>query len=730
MTTNNPFVLSPESYTRDINFLRQYCEDCAFYVHIESGFDYETCYNYVKRNIRPDGKFPLRDPKVRYLERVNFEDRELREGTLMGFLRKAITNDDLIAPNFTTYINSKQRQSILAEFIDENIKIRSKAKHEMFAARMANQVELAVFKYCEQLNAKTSNNSCSGAHVSSSTPLYNKTAHSTLTSNCRSTSGYGNANNEKMLSGNRHYHTPAIVLNNIISIASRSDLDKIKAVMDEYNLHYPTVEEAMACILHSTNQYWKSQEAEDRYRSLLSKVTPLHRAAFVYVGDLFQLAKYNPDMVRTYLRAMAAPVHNTYENPSKVMKQYRGEYSALAAQLWGNKFKGVDWKKMRSVPEKGKENDPEELATVAKHIQELNHIAGTVENIYDITQSYANFIDAFFVTKNVPASLAYFPQSIRHSALTSDTDSTIFTVQDWVEWVTGRLVVDEECNRIAATMIFFAAETITHILARMSANFGIATPRIHDVAMKNEFKFDVFVPTQVGKHYFAFISCQEGNILIEYDLEVKGVHLKSSNVPKHVMKRAVEMMEEIMATAARGDHVNLRGYLKEVADLEREVMYSILKGEPTYLRYGEIKSSESYKFDPTRSNFQHYTFWKECFEPYYGSLAIVAPPYSCYKLSVNLPNQNAIRHWISTVENPAIRNALEGWNARMQKNAMNTMWLPQQLVAAQGIPKEIVPILELRRSVLDITMVFYLILECLGYYCVNDSITNLVSDFY
>lgn len=730
MTASNPFVLAPEEYTRDINFLKHYIEDCAFYIHVESGYDYQLCYDYVKRNIRPDGKFPLRDPRIRYLERVDFADRVLKEGTLMQFLQQAVVNEDLIAPNLTTYINAHKRQSVLSEFIDENIQIRSKAKKEMFAARMANQIELAVFKFCEQLNAKTSNNSCSGAHVSNSTPLFNKTAHSTLTSNCRSTSGFGNANNEKMLSGNRHYHNPAIVLNNIISIAQRSDLDKIKAVMDEFNMHYPTTEEAMECILFSTKQYWTSKEAEARYRSLLSKMTPLMRAAFVYVGDLYHIAKHNPDVVRTFIKVLASPVHAEYDNPSKVMKQYREEYSALAAQLWGNKFKGIDWKKLKCVPDAGKENDPEEIEKVAKGKEQLNYIAGTVENIYQVIQSYRNFIEAFFVTKNVPASLAYFPQSIRHAALTSDTDSTIFTVQDWVKWMTGRLVVDEESNRIAATMIFFAAETITHILARMSANFGIETKRIHQVAMKNEFKFDVFVPTQVGKHYFAFISCQEGNILIEYDLEVKGVHLKSSNVPKHVMKRAVGMMEEIMETAARGDQINLRGYLKEVADLEREIMQSIMRGESTYLRYGEIKTSDSYKTDPTRSNYQHYTFWQECFEPTYGNGVAIAPPYGCYKVSVNLPNQNAIRHWIENVPNPAIRHALTQWNRRCMKQGMSTFWLPIQVIQSHGIPKEIVPILELRRSVLDITMVFYLILETLGYYCINDSITHLVSDFY
>src|SRR5690606_6568882 len=117
-----------------------------------------------------------------------------------------------------------------------------------------------------------------------------------------------------------------------------------------------------------------------------------------------------------------------------------------------------------------------------------SHLASTVINIHQTIIDYKSFIECFFVTENVPASLAFFPTSIRRAALTSDTDSTIFTVQDWVKWKTGKMLVDNETNAVAATMIFLAAEAVTHILARMSANFGIETKRIHQVAMKNEFK--------------------------------------------------------------------------------------------------------------------------------------------------------------------------------------------------------------------------------------------------
>lgn len=728
MTVANPFVLEPKDYRRDLDFIRHYVEDCAFYLHIAQNAPYEECYEYIKTNIRPEGRFPLHDPRIRYLERINYEDRVLKEGTLLGYLRQALDNEDIIAPTFTTYINAHKEPSLLAEFIDENIAVRNKAKHEMFAAEMAGDTVLYNFKYSEQLNAKTLNNACSGAHVSESTPLHNKTAHSTLTSNCRSTSGFGNANNEKMLSGNRHYHTPNIVLNNLISIANRTDLVKLEMAMSHYQLKYPTVEDAMECIEYSTMFYWRSTEAFDRFRKLLTSMKPIHRAAFVYIGDLFQIAKHNPAVVRNFLGSLATPVPGDYEDPKKIIKSTRSEYSVLAAQMWPEVFRGVEWSKLDAKVDQKKADDPEELARAENDRKRLSLVAATALHIDQVILDHRLFIETFFVSPNVPASLAYFPTSVRRAALTSDTDSTIFTVQDWVQWMTGRMMVDDETNRIAAVMIFFSAETITHILARMSANFGVETKRIHKIAMKNEYKFDIFVPTSVGKHYFAYISCQEGNIYIKYKMEIKGVHLKSSNVPPHVMEMAVNMMRNIMEIAASGSKINLKKMIKFVADLERSVIQSIKNGEPTFLRSAEIKTPDSYTKGPEESNYQHYTFWQECFASTYGD--VPEPPYSCYKVSVNLPNQNAIKRWIAGIENPAIRRGLEQWNSRVCKNSLNTIYLPRQVLLNGGIPKEFEPVLELRRSVLDISMVFYLILETLGFYCVNDAITTLVSDFH
>lgn len=728
MTAINPFVLEKADYKRSLPFLKNTIEDVTKFLSTMTGDSPEKCKEFISQSLRPGGIFEFKDPNIVYLERNEWGDRFEKQGTLLGYLQDSIKNEELIAPTLTTYLNPKEKKSILVDFVDENVAIRSRAKKQMFAAKMAGDKDLEIFKNSEQSNAKIANNAISGGHVSNSTPLFNKTAHSTLTSNCRSTSGYGNANNEKMLSGNRHYHHPSIVINNIISIANRTDLVKLQNVMTEYSMHYPTPEQAMECVLYSTSLYWKSKKQEAIIRELLEKITPIERAAFVYIGDLFHIAMYNDDVVRKFIGELSTPSFGDFEDPLPIIKGLREEYVPLATQLLPEIMKGVDWKKLNPKLDEKAEKPENEPARMEADRVKLSHLAATCVNIDRVILQHASFIDCFFVSENVPASLAFFPTSIRRAALTSDTDSTIFTVQDWVMWKTGRMVVDAETNAVAATMIFLAAESITHILARMSANFGIETERIHQVAMKNEFKFDVFVPTQVGKHYFAYIGCQEGNLYIEYDMEIKGVHLKSSNVPAHVMKKAEALMKEIMDLAAAGKTISIKKILDEIAAVEKDIIRSALAGEPTYFRSLRVNSANSYTLEPHRSPYQHYTMWEDCFSGKYG--AMTPPPYAVSKIAVKLPNQTAILNWINSIEDTDLRRRLTDWNARARKATIGAFLLPQTKLAEYGIPDEIVKVMDLRRLVLDITMVFYLILETLGYYCIDDKISELVSDYY
>ena len=701
--SSNAFVLDTKEYKRDIDVLRHYIHDQALYLSIETGDDYDTCLEFAKRK----SKELFVDPEVYYLERNEHSDRIKKKSTLSKYIGSSVRERELIAPTFTTYTPPHKKEALLVKYIDTNVKMRGVAKKAMFKAQVAGDMPTFRIKKIEQTNRKLANNAISGAHVDASNPLSNKTAHSTLTSNCRTTSGYGNANNEKFLSGNRHYFNPDIVRNNIISIINHTDYVQMEEAMRVFGIRAPSVEETMDCIEYSAKLYWTTKAEYTDIRRTVSKLTDMQRAAFVYTGDLYHLMKYNDPVVREFISRLSKRIDVPHPDPSSVIDNAPDDYVHLAAQICPAETKGKDLKKL--------------VGTEAYGI-----VASTVENIINTLQDYKLLIRAFWVTTNVPASVAHFPDSIRRSALTSDTDSTIFTVQDWVIWYGGKLGFSQVDCAVSASMIFLAAQAITHVLARMSANFGIEEKRLHQVAMKNEFAFPVFVPTQVAKHYYALISCQEGNLKAEYEKEIKGVHLKSSNAPRVVMTEAKKMMEYIMLQIIEKGSISIDHILKWIGDVERNIIESIAKGSYEYFRIGQIKTPDSYTREADSSDYRYYVMWQEVFAPKYGDAP--PPPYMSVKVSTELSTATMMKNWIAKMEDRELADRMTAYLERTGRKNITTFHLPEQCISSKGIPKEIMDVIGVRKIVLDSSKVFYLILETLGVFMLNKKNTRLVSD--
>lgn len=729
---SNPFVLKADEYKRDLNIMEHYVHDVSTFLSISTGKTYQDCKTHVMRQLGAGGKFEFKDTRVKYLERESNGDRVLKVGGLWGYLSNAIKKDRLIAPTFTTYIPAKEEESIISRYIVGNIKARGVAKKAMFAAgavldqlkekiktsgeddiKLKLDIEntgiLFATKGVEQINKKLANNGISGAHVSPSTPLYNKTAHSTLTSTCRSTSGYGNANNEKFVAGNRHYYNHHIVINNIISIINHTDYGSLAKIIENRKLYIPTVEDTLKCISYSSDLYWYEKHYFKLIEDLVNKLTPIQRAAFVYTGDFYHLMKHNEELTRTFLAKLSSRIEGECIEPLSIIKSTPEDHLGLAHQICMEEVRGIgkDYKLIEGT-------------------SKIHTLALTCLNISNVLMEYADLIKVFWVTPNVPASMSHFPESVRRVAVTSDTDSTIFTVQDWVIWYKGKLSFDNEAMALAATVIFLASATITHVLATMSANFGVAKENLFLIAMKNEFKFDVFVTTNLGKHYYANISCQEGNVKLEHEVEIKGVHLKSSNAPKFINDEAKKMMIDIMDDVMERQSIDIIDYLKRVATIELGIIESLRKGESTFLRVGSIKDAESYTKEEELSPYARHLFWNEIFGEKYGVMP--NPPYNNVKVPVTTSNKSKTLVWLNNVKDKKIADLFKSFLARNGKSNINTFYIPTDMLDRHGVLDELYEILDYRRIVRDCCGSFYIILESLGVYINDDKIDRLVSD--
>lgn len=729
MTTyNNPFFKPTEDYKRDFYPLKHTVHQAGYYLALMTGASLEVACNWLRAKIKNNELEGFNDPVVEYLLRGQNYDREMVQQPLTKMIQDIIKNKEIMAPSMTTYLNEDVEKSMLAVSIDANIAKRSKAKKEMFAweaeeamAKEKGDEDAAAlfhsnwfFSEKTQAATKISNNSVSGMHNSAANPLFNPSSHSTLTSNCRITSGFGNANNEKLVMGNRHYWSARVTICNIVSIVANSDYEKIGKFIRENNFHIPTAEETMEVIEYSSNLYWRDSVQRKHIEKLVYKLSDLQRCAFVYTGDLFHVRKFNDQYMRDFIGALSKKVDSDEKRTAKDMKGLFEDHVIWAHHICASELRG-----------KGKKYQEFEGT------KELSNLYATADNISRTLHDYTEFIDTFLMTDNVPASVPRFPDSIRRCAIISDTDSTIFTAQDWQVWYHGKLAFHDEAIAVGATVIALAAQSIGHVLALMSKNAGVADHMLRRIAMKNEFYFPVAVPTRVAKHYFAGIYVQEGNVKPELEYEIKGVHLKSSNAPKFVTDAARAMMEEIIDTVMAGEQISMVKILKDVSTMENRVRDSLLKGEATFFRRGQIQPLEAYKKakeGPEKTPFFQYMIWRDVFAPKYGE--IPPPPFSVIKLSTTIDSPTLTQKWLEEMEDQELANRMRDFMKKTGRKNFGTFWLPADYVAQYGLPKEFQDAIGVRHMVADVCKVFYIILETLGYYGLNSKETNLSMDFY
>lgn len=713
------FVNAPETYVRNVNVQRTYIEDASKYVATMRGISIEQARQFVLGTVAPSGSLPMKDPMTMVLVRQSNGDRQQCQMPMTEFLNSVYENKQMLSPSMTAYVHPDKDKSLLAVYIDKNLGRRKAAKAEMFAAKMAGDEALANIGNSKQTTFKIKNNSLSGAHSSPYTILWNKSSHSTLTSTCRVATSYGNTNNEKFLYGNRHYWCPDIARNNIISIINHTDMVRMESVMERFGLKPPTVQDCMDILHRCCDNYWRDAAEMNNLGELISALSPTERSAFAFTSDIYHLAHVNPEFVREFLRRLSYRPSEVMEldRAKKVIKSMDGNLEAFifmlcSAEMGGGTLKDA-WGDKTNVP-----------LDVARP-DDFGRVASAAQSVNDTLDHYAEFIRCFWVTDNLPASIFHAPGILRRSAVTSDTDSTIFTVQHWTTWYRGQLDFEKESWDIGASMVYLAGQLIRHILATTSGAMGVATQYVNKLSMKNEYYFPVFSLTSRAKHYYAYRAVQEGNVLKEMETEIKGVALRNSNVPPEITNKAHALIRYVMDSVMAGRKLNSSQVLRYVAKVEDDIRKGVLSGSYSLLGKMQIKGREAYK-NPESSNFLHYDMWESVFADTYGHAP--HPPYVAVKVPVDLERKQDMEKWLKEMENQGIATRLRAWLEANNKTTMAVMMLPEQVLALTGIPKEIVKAVDIRPLIIQTVESFYLILESLGIFMKNKDQTRLVSD--
>jgi len=698
------FKLRPEDYKPHMDPISDYIEQAAIYITKKKDIPFPESKKLVKKKLqefKEQGK--IKNPRVKFRERT-LDGKILNNQitTLIGYINYVKQQGDIIVPSFTVYFNPKKKKSLHAEFISDNIALRSKHKKLAFKYKMDGDIEKHNYHNTLQKSMKIKNNSLSGAYASAGTVLYNPSAHYTLTSITRCVAGIGNAISESMISGNRHYRNPEVTLNHLTAILASVDVDKIEEIIRKYRLTIPTPDYVMENVIKkNTRPYWKHTEKEREIYKFLKSLSGFELAAIAYVNDLFQLRELNPEFMKGWLDDIIKYKPIKVDNPRDYLKSIPSWITNLLLHVESDLMRG---RKYVLDGEDALDDDTVEI------------LASTANRLMQSFQEKEDLIKTFFVTKVFPISIAYIKDMLREVIVLSDTDSTCATYQNWVEWYNdGQMVFNKDAVSITAAIMTFTTQAIDHYIKLLGANMNLDYDAAKNLEMKNEFFWDVFVNTDVSKHYYANVRIQEGNVFKEPDLEKKGVHLIASFAYGPVRKLADEMMMEIMSEVGSNKKISLRKYVKKVADMEKHIITKIQEGSPEVLKLEKIKEANAYKEpDISKTPYLQYLLWEEVFAPKYGHAP--EPTYMALKIPTTINNKTDMKNFLDSIKDNELKQRFEEFLKKYNKSEIKTFKFPLVNLYNKGFPEEIMSVIDIDKVVKDNCNVLYMILNSLGYY--------------
>lgn len=701
MEERNIFKHDFKDYVTYLNPIEDYIEQTSLFFSRKYNISLEESREYVKECIK---QYKPINPVVTYKEKNLYGDMEVAKTKLSNYIQAVKKDGDIIVPSFTVYKHPKKDKSIHSALLFENVAMRKKDKHLAFKYEREGNEGQAAFYNTNQKTRKVENNSLSGAYASSSTILYNPSAHFTLTSITRCVSGVGNALSESLVAGNKYFKDVDSAVNYIITTTTKCDLELIKKVVDRYQLHIPEPIEVFNYLKESWKMYWTNKKSEEFIYHLLKSLDKYQTAAVLYINDLWALKTYNDKLVRNIIKKLAFKVNSKVPDPLTSLNNSLEGINEMVHHIFAEDIRGkeVDYKKMLE------EKDPL-----------LDQLSSTAQNVRNTFMMISDLIHAFYVTEILPPNVAYIKDMYRKVIVLSDTDSTCCSYDKWVEWYFGSLKVDGESLGVSATIMTITTQLIDHTLRLIAKNMNTGEMGDNDnfLSMKNEFCWPVFVTANVTKHYFAATMIQEGNVYKENKLEKKGVHYISSTVGGDIVKEAERLMWVIMNKVSNGEKVSIRELCSTVANFEKKILEDFHKGECYMFRKDSIKTAKSYKQKPMESKYFNHILWNEIFGEQYGKAE--EPPYAIYTIPLKIAN---VTDWVEFVnhvksKDPQLAHRLINFiNENKKDGFIKTLRIPKFIADGQGIPSVVKDWVDIESSLMQALRPLYYILETVGYY--------------
>jgi len=699
------FVNSLDKYTFELKPIEGAKNKMVLYLMEKYNISRDKAIDIVNKAITEKG--PI-NPTVKYWERDKKTlDKHERSISLSNYIHTITSEDLIIVPSGTCYIKKDEYgqdiKSLDAEWTVDNMIRRNEEKSEAKKLKALGEFEKAEIPDTLQNVMKTKNNSLSGIYSLQHLPISTHSAHYTLTSITRVTSGIGNILSEKLVAGNRFYRVKNDVLAEFVSLLEASNYDNVKNVINKYKLVEPTTDNVIDMIIDSSKWYWSDRNYISFIREFIDELDGIQKAIILYTHDMFHLYKLNREFMTTMVNKMAYKT-STITDDIEIIKSADESIKNIVHHICAKELrgKGMDYDKFKGT-------------------QIGNTLASTTYHLLAMLERYSDFISAFF--KDVfliPINTASVKEMVRKSISLSDTDSTCASYFSLIN--NDKVMFQTDFSDIAKSSIImmFNTETMNHLLRIYASQMNARKEHYDRIKMKPEFFWDVFIPMNGSKHYINRSMVEELIVLPEDKLEPSssGVSLIASKLPIKYSEKLDEFKTWYIDMATGKVPVSIGEFVDKIIAIEQDIVETSTKSPFEVLGIEKIKPMKDYSNSWDKSPYFYYELYIKTIGNKYGK--IDEAPILTVKVPVTTSKKQLLDNWIATLS-PKQQYGIRGVLEESGKSAINIWRIPKGVAEAHGIPTELLNIIDYKKIILNIMKPFYMLAEAAGIYVYEDT---------
>ena len=522
---------------------------------IDPSLDEEKVSSIVASKIKMDLKDPVVD--------LENDIKGIRESVkLTDFCNWIDKKKPIISGNATFYVQPEELESPTRIMLRDKKKGRSLVKKEMFKALAAGDDDKYRSLDLDQKNKKVIMNAEYGGSGAPTAAFYNKYTPSATTLMAQAIITTLAAFFEGILGDNQKFfhinemfdwfnHIKKNDIDDFISIPSREEaVKRLKLKFITYNISHDVI-----------------------LNSYIANCSDKELAHIFYANNLKELFRRN-DKISKILK-----------NILVTLPLYEVTQDGTVPDQFKDRFKS-DKEYNQWVVEEMFMNPYAPPECIKKDIDKLTD--------YFMKYCYVDYL--------TPDSIIKLNNHTRNTVLLVDTDSNVINSNIFVEFVLDELLsfVYESFGRKKIYNDIICVNILAHILqeavSRLLEYYGIMhnineESRV-ELSMKNEFMFRRLFLMLEKKRYVSSIVRKEGNILLPFKTDIKGVDFIKAEVTDEVTARFTKILEDRILFP---ENLQLKELNKDLKEFIKEIDLDLRNGGTRFLKPKSYKPEEAYK---------------------------------------------------------------------------------------------------------------------------------------